>query len=64
MPRGGEADEIMPVLMPKVLPLHQVIPVDAFIPGCPPDPDRIWAAVSALLGGRASGASPEMRQFG
>ena len=42
----------MPALTPRVLPLHQVIPVDAFIPGCPPDPDRIWAAVSALLAGR------------
>ena len=28
----------MPQLLPKVLPLHQVITVDAFIPGCPPDP--------------------------
>ena len=25
-------------LEPRVLPLHQVIRVDAFIPGCPPDP--------------------------
>jgi NAD-reducing hydrogenase small subunit len=28
-------------LLPKVLPLHQVIPVEAFIPGCPPDPSLI-----------------------
>ena len=49
--RGGEADEIMPALLPKVLPLHQVIEVDAFIPGCPPDPERIWLAVVALLDG-------------
>ena len=33
---AGDA-EIMPQLLPKVLPLHQVIKVDAFIPGCPPD---------------------------
>jgi NAD-reducing hydrogenase small subunit len=25
----------------RVLPLHQVIRVDAFIPGCPPDPEMI-----------------------
>jgi NAD-reducing hydrogenase small subunit len=25
----------------RVLPLHQVIRVDAFIPGCPPDPELI-----------------------
>ncbi len=64
VPRGGEADEILPRLLPKVLPLHQVVPVDAFIPGCPPDPDRIWAAVSALLQGEPVMLEPEMRTFG
>jgi NAD-reducing hydrogenase small subunit len=63
-PKGGEADHIMPVLLPKVLPLHQVIPVDAFIPGCPPEPDRIWVAVSALLSGEPVVLEPEMRRFG
>lgn len=63
-PKGGEADHIMPVLLPKVLPLHQVIPVDAYIPGCPPEPDRIWAAVSALLSGEPVVLEPEMRTFG
>lgn len=63
-PRGGEADRVMPALLPRVLPLHQLIPVDAFIPGCPPDPQRIWAAISALLKGEAVALSPEMRRFG
>ena len=45
VPRGGEADEVMPALLAKVLPLHQVVAVDAYIPGCPPDPERIWVAV-------------------
>jgi NAD-reducing hydrogenase small subunit len=63
-PRGGEADHVMPALLPKVLPLHQVISVDAYIPGCPPDPERIWAAVSALLKGEPVVLTPEMRKFG
>ncbi|MBX3013457.1 MAG: NADP oxidoreductase [Caldilineaceae bacterium] len=63
-PRGGEADRVMPALLPRVLPLHQLIPVDAFIPGCPPDPQRIWAAVSALLNGEAVALPPAMRRFG
>jgi len=63
-PRGGEADRVMPALLPRVLPLHQLIPVDAFIPGCPPDPQRIWAAVSALLSGEPVALPPEMRRFG
>lgn len=28
-------------LLPQVMPLHQIIRVDAFIPGCPPDPAQI-----------------------
>jgi NAD-reducing hydrogenase small subunit len=59
---GG--DDVMPVLLPKVLPLHQVVAVDAFIPGCPPDTERIWAAVTALLAGEPVVLSPDMRRFG
>jgi NAD-reducing hydrogenase small subunit len=62
-PPGGD-DKVMPVLLPKVVALHQAIKVDAFIPGCPPDPDRIWAAVSALLQGQPAELSTEMRKFG
>ncbi len=63
-PVGAEEDGIMPRLLPKVLPLHQVVAVDAYLPGCPPDPDRIWAAVSALLAGEPVVLKPEMRRFG
>jgi NAD-reducing hydrogenase small subunit len=61
-PQGDES--VMPALLPKVLPLHQVIPVDAYIPGCPPDPERIWAAVSALLAGEPVLLKAEMRSHG
>ena len=64
VPRGGEYDKIVPALIPRVLPLHQLIKVDAFIPGCPPEPDRIWAAVSALLAGEPVVLAETMRKFG
>jgi NAD-reducing hydrogenase small subunit len=64
VPRGLEEDGIIPALIPKVLPLHQVITVDAFLPGCPPDPDHIWAVVSALLQGGPVRLTQEMRYFG
>jgi NAD-reducing hydrogenase small subunit len=61
---AGDKDGIMPELLDKVLPLHQVIHVDAFIPGCPPDPERIWAAVSALIHAEPVVLGPQMRRFG
>jgi NAD-reducing hydrogenase small subunit len=33
----------------RVLPLHQVIRVDGFIPGCPPDPEQIKLRVFELI---------------
>lgn len=63
-PKGGEADRVMPRLLDKVVPLHHVVPIDAFLPGCPPDAQRIWKAVSALLEGRAIDLQPKERTFG
>lgn len=63
-PPGDGAEQVMPALLPKVLPLHQVIAVDAFIPGCPPDPERIWVAITALLAGQPVEFAPDMRTFG
>jgi NAD-reducing hydrogenase small subunit len=63
-PPQAELGHFMPTLMPKVLPLHQVIPVDIFLPGCPPAPERIWAAIVALLKGEPVLLPEEMRSFG
>ena len=43
---------IVPKLLDRVLPVHQVVKVDAFLPGCPPHPDLIHAAVASLLEGK------------
>ena len=36
----------------KVRAVHEVVPVDVFIPGCPPDADIIFFALSELAQGR------------
>ncbi|MCE5242704.1 MAG: NADP oxidoreductase [Syntrophobacteraceae bacterium] len=56
--------DILPQILTKVLPVHAVIPVDLYLPGCPPDPERILAVISALLAGKPVELPVEMRNFG
>jgi NAD-reducing hydrogenase small subunit len=42
----------LPPLLPRVRPVHAVVTVDVFIPGCPPSADTIHFALSELLAGR------------
>lgn len=43
---------IVPALLDEVKPLHQVIPVDFFLPGCPPSADLIHFTLTELAAGR------------
>jgi NAD-reducing hydrogenase small subunit len=42
---------ILPKLLDRVYPVHEIVPIDLFIPGCPPDADRIRGAIEPLLHG-------------
>ena len=46
------APGILPALIERALPVHQVIPVDHYLPGCPPPSGHIRALLENLLGGR------------
>jgi NAD-reducing hydrogenase small subunit len=48
--------KIVPKLLERVMPLHEVVAVDFYLPGCPPSADNIFFAISELLEGRI----PEM----
>jgi NAD-reducing hydrogenase small subunit len=43
---------VLPPLLAMVLPVHQVVPVDYYLPGCPPPAERIRMVLQALLDGR------------
>jgi NAD-reducing hydrogenase small subunit len=42
---------IVPELLDRVVPVHEVISIDIFMPGCPPDADRIRDTLIPLLKG-------------
>ena len=45
-------DPELPLPLDKVHPLHEVVKVDYFIPGCPPSGDAIWKFLTDLIEGR------------
>ena len=49
--RPPRAEGLLPELLERVLPLHEVIPVEVWLPGCPPPAPRIRAVLEALLAG-------------
>jgi NAD-reducing hydrogenase small subunit len=49
--------EVIPPLRKRSVPVHQVVKVAVFIPGCPPSPDVIFDSVVELLAGR----TPDLR---
>lgn len=55
---------IVPALLPKVLPVHHLIDVDVFLPGCPPPSERIQRTVTALLAGEPLGDRGDDIRFG
>lgn len=39
----------LPVFYDTVRTLDQTVPVDYYLPGCPPETERVWEAVTAIL---------------
>jgi NAD-reducing hydrogenase small subunit len=44
--------KVVPKLLERVMPLHEVVDVDVYLPGCPPSAENIFFAISELLEGR------------
>lgn len=55
-------DGIVPALLDRVMPVHEVIHVDFYLPGCPPPAARIKSFLFQLLEGKAPAlAGPEIK---
>ncbi len=45
-------DPEIPLLLNKVHPIHEVVKVDHFLPGCPPSADALWTLLRELTEGK------------
>ncbi|MGE5658538.1 MAG: oxidoreductase [Actinomycetota bacterium] len=56
---------IVPELLDRVRPLHELVKIDLYLPGCPPSAERIKNAIEPLLRGeKPVMAGREMIKFG
>ena len=63
-PSVPKADGIVPQLLANVVPVHEVVHVEYFLPGCPPPAARIKSLVAQLLAGTAPKQEGEQLKFG
>jgi NAD-reducing hydrogenase small subunit len=53
----------LPKLLDRERPVHEVVKVDVFVPGCPPPADAIHFVITELLAGRTPNPS-DVTRFG
>ena len=63
-PRPPKEDGIVPPLLERVRPVHEVVPVEYFLPGCPPPAGRIKTLLLQVLEGKAPGLEGAQLKFG
>ena len=62
--RSPSADGIVPALLARVVPVHEVVTVDYFLPGCPPESSTIKAFLTSLLNGETPRLEGRQIKFG
>lgn len=55
---------IVPKLLERVQPVHDIVEVDVYLPGCPPNASHIRAALEMLLAGEVHHLTGELIRFG
>src|SRR5260370_18535887 len=56
---GPAPHSVIPALLDRVRPIHEVVLVDVFIPGCPPSAGLIFNTLQDLLPGRPPGLATQ-----
>lgn len=63
-PVKPKADGIVPVLLDRVMPVHETVHVEFYLPGCPPPADRIKALLAPVLAGQTPKLEGTQLKFG
>jgi NAD-reducing hydrogenase small subunit len=63
-PAVPAGEPVLPVLIDRVEPLHAVVPVDYFLPGCPPSAPEIRKVLEALIAGEEPQLAGREIKFG
>ena len=56
-------DDELPHILEKVSPIHEVVKVDFFLPGCPPSPDAFWRVLNSMVAGKQPDLPYNLMQF-
>jgi NAD-reducing hydrogenase small subunit len=56
-------DPELPLPLAKVHPLHEVVHIDHFLPGCPPSADAFWSFLTDLIAGRTPRLGPGLLRY-
>lgn len=56
-------DPELPLPLDKVHPIHEVVKVDYFIPGCPPSADAIWKVLTDVFAGKPPELGHELMHY-
>ncbi len=49
---AGNGELVLPAVLRQVRALDQVVPVDYYLPGCPPAVEQIWSVIEAIAAGK------------
>jgi NAD-reducing hydrogenase small subunit len=56
-------DPELPLPLDQVRPIHEVVKIDYFLPGCPPSAEAIWQFLTDLIAGREPRLDTHLLQY-